>query len=137
MRYTNRKTREISFPLGGIGTGCIGLSGNGRLIDWEIFGRPNKGGRNPYSFFAIKAERDGVVLDARVLNGDLQPPYTGYYVREAFHGYGHGPERDTMAGMPHFADADFLGEYPIAALDFQDGEFPGAIPLRAFNPMIP
>lgn len=33
--YTGTHTRNISFPLGGIGTGSIGLSGDGRL-DWEI-----------------------------------------------------------------------------------------------------
>ncbi|SFQ20046.1 hypothetical protein SAMN05444406_11740 [Caldicoprobacter faecalis] len=31
--YTKERLNEISFPLGGIGTGCIGLAGNGRLID--------------------------------------------------------------------------------------------------------
>ena len=39
--YQGNKTNQISFPLGGLGTGCIGLAGNGRLIDWEIFNRPN------------------------------------------------------------------------------------------------
>ena len=42
MKYSGDSLREISFPLGGIGSGSIGLSGNGRLIDWEIFNRPNK-----------------------------------------------------------------------------------------------
>ncbi|MEM7129390.1 MAG: GH116 family glycosyl-hydrolase, partial [Chloroflexota bacterium] len=44
--YTGNRTNQISFPLGGIGAGCIGLAGNGRLIDWEIFNRPNKGSVN-------------------------------------------------------------------------------------------
>ena len=61
--YTGRKTNEISFPLGGIGTGCIGLAGNGRLIDWEIFNKPNKGGLNGFSHFAIKAECDGDLIE--------------------------------------------------------------------------
>ena len=56
--------------MGGIGSGCIGLAGNGRLTDWEIFGRPNKGGNNGFSHFAVKAERIGQVIDARVLHGD-------------------------------------------------------------------
>ena len=44
--YTGASTREIVFPLGGIGTGSIGLGGNGRLTDWEIDGRPHKGAIN-------------------------------------------------------------------------------------------
>ena len=43
MKYNSQKLREISFPLGGIGAGCIGLSGSGHLVDWEIFNAPNKG----------------------------------------------------------------------------------------------
>ena len=27
MKYTGNALNEISFPLGGIGTGCIGLAG--------------------------------------------------------------------------------------------------------------
>ncbi len=34
--YTGAKTSQISFPLGGIIGGSIGLCGNGRLIDWEM-----------------------------------------------------------------------------------------------------
>ena len=44
--YRNEQLREIIFPLGGIGSGCIGLSGSGHLVDWEIFNRPAKGSHN-------------------------------------------------------------------------------------------
>ena len=37
--FSGRALSEISFPLGGIGSGSIGLAGNGRLVDWEIFNR--------------------------------------------------------------------------------------------------
>jgi len=39
--YRGKNLNEISFPLGGIGTGGIGLTGNGSLRDFEIFNRPN------------------------------------------------------------------------------------------------
>ena len=35
--YKGEKTQEISFPLGGIGSGCIGLAGNGRLVQHRGF----------------------------------------------------------------------------------------------------
>lgn len=130
--YRGAKTREISFPLGGIGTGCIGLAGNGRLIDWEIFNRPNKGNFNGFTHFAVKAEKDGRLLDARVLQGDLQPPYTGE--RDNF---GFGPRRENLAGMPHFEDFTFKAEFPFAEILFRDPHFPGKAALKAFNPFIP
>ncbi|MGE5557315.1 MAG: GH116 family glycosyl-hydrolase [Bacillota bacterium] len=125
--YQGSKSREISFPLGGIGSGCIGLAGNGRLIDWEIFNRPNKGSVNGLSHFAVKAEKNGKVEDARILVGPLNPPYNN----------GFGIPRNTMAGMPHFKDCVFHGEFPLAELIFKDKRFPGKVKMTAFNPFIP
>ena len=77
FEYRGENRREISFPLGGIGTGCVGLAGDGRLVDWEIFNRPNKGGTHGFSHLAVKAESGGEVVDARVLHADLVAPYSG------------------------------------------------------------
>ena len=131
--YQGEHTREISFPLGGIGSGCIGLGGNGQLIDWEIFNRPNKGRPNGMSHFAVRAEKEGRVVDARILQGDLQPPYCGSLLGAAnndpligaYTGFGVGPWRETLCGMPHFQHHSFRGEYPFAWIDFKDDAFPG------------
>ena len=56
MIYEHEYLNEISFPLGGIGTGCVGLAGNGCLVDWEIFNRPNKGSLNGYTHIAVRAK---------------------------------------------------------------------------------
>lgn len=135
--YRDAKTSQISFPLGGIGSGCIGLAGNGRLIDWEIFNRPNKGGVNGFSHFALRAEADGRVIDARVLHGDLRPPYQGELNAPQWSSFGWGPRREYLTGLPHFADVEFRGEFPIAELPYQDDSFPGDVRLIAFNPFIP
>ena len=146
--YEGEALREISFPLGGIGSGCVGLDGYGRLIDWEIFNRPNKRSVNGYSHFAVKAERDGKLLDARVLNTDAQPGYMGEGYLDAMDGrahpdrvwrsnYGFGPQRELLGGMPHFRGGSFEGQFPFAKIRFADGSFPGAASLSAFNPFIP
>ena len=129
-------TNEISFPLGGIGSGCIGLAGNGRLIDWEIFNRPNKNSYNGFSFFAVKAEHKGNLRTAKVLTGDLHPPYTGG-ANGKFCGFGFGPRRESMAGLPHFKSTRFKGEFPLAEVEFLDDEAPIEANLVAYNPFIP
>ncbi len=136
MKYTGQYTKEISFPLGGIGTGSIGLGGDGRLTDWEIFNRPAKGSINGYSHFAIRAIR-GDKITAAVLNGDIQKEYMGQYMKRTFSGYGFGPNAQKMCGFPHFKDVEFVGEFPIASLGFKDDKFPANITMTAFNPFIP
>ena len=136
--YRNANRQEISFPLGGIGTGSIGLDGTGRFIDWEIFNRPSKGSINGFSHFGIKAERDGQVVDARVMHADLMGSRIGRYVSTTAHiGYGYGPFRTLLCGVPHFRDSVFYGEFPLARIAFIDDSFPGAVSLEAFNPFIP
>lgn len=139
FEYTNEKLKEISFPVGGIGTGCIGVAGNGLLADWEIFNRPNKRSYNGYTHFALKAEKDGEVLDARIILGDYMGSRMGSYLRNGklHSGYGFGPERMTLAGMPHFQQVRFRGEYPLAQLQFSDGRMPAYVEMLAFNPFIP
>jgi len=134
--YSEAKSSQISFPLGGIGSGCLGLGGDGRLIDWEIFNKPSKGSFNGFSHFAVKAEAGGKLLDARVLCGELRPPYMGAGPGR-FSGYGFGPARETMAGLPNFLKSEFSGEFPVAEIKFKDPNFPGTVALSAFNPLIP
>ena len=62
--YTGERRRYVSFPLGGIGTGSVSLTGSGRLTDWSIRNRPAIHQFNGYSHFAIKAEHDGTLHEA-------------------------------------------------------------------------
>ena len=137
MIYEKQKTKNISFPLGGIGTGCIGLAGNGELKDWEIFNRPNKCTRNGYSHFAIKAsyaDKNTV----KVLHGDTNEDFMGTSCASGRHyGFGYGPRENSLAGFPHFKNVSFDGTFPIAKLSFSDKDFPAVVRLCAFNPLIP
>ena len=136
MKYVGWNTKEISFPLGGIGTGSIGIGGDGRLIDWEIFNKPSKGSINGYTHFAIRAIQ-GDKITAAVLNGDIQKEFIGQYEKSIFTGYGFGPSNQKMCGFPHFKNVEFNGEFPLALLDFKDDKFPANVNMTAFNPFIP
>ncbi len=135
--YKGEKLKEISFPIGGIGTGSIGLTGTGRFKDWEIYNKPNKGSLNGFTHFAVKIEEAGKVVDARVMNSDLHPPFMGEVTAQNFSGYGFGPSRYSLSGVPHFKDAVFTGKYPKAKIDFSDPMFEGNVSLSAWNPLIP
>lgn len=131
--YKKESLNEISFPMGGIGTGSIGLGGNGALVDWEIYNRPNKGTYNGFSHFAIKAVKSHKLVDARVLCGDYNKDLAGATGRR----YGAGLRSASMQGFPHFKNCVFHGEFPIAKVDLSDDNFPGKVTITGWNPLIP
>ena len=137
MIYKNDFTKEISFPVGGIGTGCFGISGNGRFIDWEIFNKPAKGSILDYSHIAVKAKRKDGSTILKVLNGDETKDLTGQYLKTQYRGFGYGPQTGAMCAIPHFKNYSFEGEFPVAKLTFSDEDFPAEIILTVFNPFIP
>ncbi len=124
--YSGEGLNMISFPLGGIGTGTIGLGGRGELRDWEIFNKPNKGFRPQYTMPYIFC-RQGDKKVAKVLERKLLPP---------LHDSQGLPPR-VMPGLPRLDEAVFVGTYPMARIFFHDADLPVSVQLEAFNPMIP
>ena len=74
--YKGKYLNQISFPIGGIGAGCIGLDGTGGLRDFEIFNRPNVGSKFSKTFPLIRVKEEGKEPIARVLKGPRTRPYT-------------------------------------------------------------
>ena len=127
MKKFKRTDSAVKFLLGGIGTGNISLNQNGRLCDFELFNRANKGYRLPNTFFTVRTESpDGTIL-AKALESQLAPPFDdshGYAVSEA-------------KGIPRFAESEMEGNYPFANFKFTDTHMPIEAGLEAFTPLIP
>ena len=126
-RFSGRQLRMISFPLGGVAAGSLGLGGRGQLVNWEMFNRPNKGFRPPYAFPAIWAQSGNATPVARVLESRILPPYDGQ----------DGLGSDNVPGLSRLESATFTGAYPLAHIDFQDRSLPVSVELDAFSPFIP
>lgn len=127
IRTFTAAASALAFPLGGIGTGNVSLGARGDLRDWEIFNHPGKGALLPNTFFAIRAEVSGQAPVVKVLEGPIQPPHT----------LSHGYHPWTGAGLPRLQSATFKGEYPFAAIDFEDPDLPVQVRLEAYTPLIP
>lgn len=124
--YENEYLTEIAFPIGGIGTGTLSIGGRGNLRDWEIMNRPSKGFAPTFGFFTLWSQSGTNKADTRVLEGILQPPYSG----------ASGVPNAT-AGLPRFRGVKFYAAYPFCMLEFKDPSTPLEVHLEIFNPLIP
>jgi non-lysosomal glucosylceramidase len=125
--FRGRHLKMISFPLGGVAAGSLGLGGRGQLRDWEIFNRPNKGFSPSYAFPAIWVQSGAARPVTRVLESRITPPYEGQ----------DGLGSNNCPGLSRLQEAKFTGEYPLAHIDFEDTCLPVHVELDAFSPFIP
>lgn len=126
-RFSGRQLQMISFPLGGVCAGSIGLGGRGQLVNWEIFNRPNKGFRPSYCFPSIWAQAGDSKPVTRVLESRIQAPYEGQF----------GLSSENAPGLSRLESATFSGSYPLAHIDFEDSSLPVKVELDTFSPFIP
>jgi len=133
--YKGDHLREIAFPLGGIGTGCVSLDGRANLRDWEIFNRPNKGTFLPNTFPMLWTRPEGE--EPKILA--VQGPRTQHWIGELKGAwtYGHGNFFDQMDGLPSFDSVEFCGTFPFARVRFHKPTCPLEVELCAYNPFIP
>jgi non-lysosomal glucosylceramidase len=127
IRIFPGEAREVALPIGGIGTGTVSLGARGELRDWEIFNKPAKGLRLPYTFFALWGKPEKGEPFVRILEAKIQPPFT------RSHGFSSG----ELAGLPRFAKSRIKVAYPFVQVNFEDAALPISVTLEAFNPFIP
>ena len=125
--FRGAQLQLISFPLGGVAAGSIGLGGRGQLCDWEIRNHPHKGFRPPYAFPSIWVQAGKEKPVARVLEARLRPSYEGP----------SGLDSQNVPGLSRLESAVFAGEYPLARIAFEDSSLPVKVELEAFSPFIP
>lgn len=123
--FTSRD-RYTVFPMGGIGTGTIGLNACGELTDFEIFNHSDKGCKLPYQLIAMHVEGEGV-NDTRALKARSVPAYE--------HSFGY--HRSWMHGLPQFAASRQQVRYPFCEIAFEQPGLPVEVSLTAMNPLVP
>lgn len=110
--YSGKELASLGMPLGPIGGGSVYLRGTGELYRWEIFNNMNSSAYIPDQFFAIRAKAAGGEPVTRILR---------YY---------DGKE-------PGVKDIRFVGEFPIAYLDYVEPALPVKVSMTCFSPFIP
>ncbi|MBI3947708.1 MAG: hypothetical protein HY321_17440 [Armatimonadetes bacterium] len=119
---TGDALRHVLMPLGGLGAGSIGLSGTGELREWAIFNRPGHLSLVKNTYFALWAKAEGSEPIYRVLQKHTTDcPYI----------------RMGNLHLHEVEDVRFCGQYPVAALEYLDGELPVRASMQCSSPCIP
>lgn len=124
--YDADHLQRISLPLGGIGTGTIGLGGRGDLRDFEVGNRPGKGFRPDVAFVVVSARSETEPERALLTEGPLPI--------EAYEGAFGSPAPNQ--GLPRFANCSFHAAYPLGQVRLHDDDFPLEVTIQGFNPFV-
>ncbi len=133
--YEGDARRETVFYVGGIGTGHVGLSAYGELVDWEIFNRPARSHRLRYTFLSLWAQPAGRPSQFRVLEARRPPAHSRHHTRDDISGA--APSLDFAPGFPRFPESRLRGEYPFGEVQLRDPALPLAVSVHAWNPLVP
>jgi len=131
-QYAGEQLYRISLPIGGIGTGTVGLGGSGELRDWQIMNVPAKNYStvttgNDAPFFAIYTKKQDGQKNSKALLGPIQYPNYDSYEGRAVDNH----------GMPRFREASFETTYPFGIVKLSDKTMPVKIKIVGYNPLIP
>jgi uncharacterized protein (DUF608 family) len=133
--YDQNHLLNISLPLGGIGTGTVGLGGRGELRDWSVMNRLAIGlemtsgyrQRNQQPFFAIYVKPEGKAPITKALIG----PVDGSEYQDA------DGVPVNQHGVPRFTSASFDAAYPFGQVNLTDNTLPVSVKIKGFNPFVP
>ena len=112
--FSGDRLRSIAMPVGGICAGQVMLSGDGRLVDWSVDGRPD----------ATPTQLEQAIV-VTTLSAD---------------GSRHRVVLATVDNGGSFRRAEFLGAYPCAEIRYLDPAVEGFgvdVALQAGGPFIP
>ncbi len=137
--YSGDDLKEIRFPIGGVGSGCISMNGKGALVDWEVADRPNAQSRPDFTFIGLRVGQKGQGQRRfRVLEGPVTENLMGNGPAHfSAGGYGMGVRYAIAAGLPRFPEAEFVGRFPFAKVSLADPAFPVTAQLEGWSPFIP
>ena len=116
-RYQGADLHKIGMPIGGICAGQLYLGGDGKLWHWDVFNRRDPTGAAHYATPLEPAS----------------PLDQGFALRVTH----AGKSEERALDVAHWPDTSFIGEYPMAFVEYRASDFPITVALQAFSPFIP
>ncbi|MVA76100.1 hypothetical protein GC722_08705 [Auraticoccus sp. F435] len=132
----HHEARHVAMPLGGIGTGTVALGADGGLRQWQLHHIGNHHGDLPGSLFALRLSRGEPPMDEiRVLQAPAAPrseTATPMVDDDAVPRW-----QRELAAEHGVVGTRFRATYPTAELEYDLGDLPLQVRLKATNPLVP
>lgn len=130
--HAGDELKTIGMPIGGICAGQVYLTGQGRLLFWDVLNKhwSTLDGRANYL-------RDRPPATTVKDGSDMQEITAMPMVDQGFAlRIGSGAVVRMLDGTG-FSDVRFCGEYPVGLVEYVDQSVPVKVSLEAFSPFIP
>jgi len=137
--YSGDNKPQCGMPLGGIGTGCLDIEGDGTLGYCTLFSRvwghgDGDDGNRIYRDRIVGSE--GKVVDIKdPTRGPMNAPFLGLAVGKKVWLLTTAPTVKATENLEPCRAIDYWGHYPVADLHFGAGA-PVEVALRAWSPLI-
>jgi non-lysosomal glucosylceramidase len=129
--YDGENLNTIGMPIGGICAGQVYLTGDGRLVYWDVFNQNTNTGFGQANY---KVGREPTEMVVKVSNFVESPDVgQGCAVRVEVDGVSSVRPLDATG----FPKVRFCGEYPLAYVEYAADDFPVEVKLEACSPFIP
>ncbi|MFO0790959.1 MAG: GH116 family glycosyl hydrolase [Pirellulales bacterium] len=128
--YAGNELATIGMPIGGVCAGQVYLSGDGRLVYWDVFNSNHNTGYGGINYKEGRKSTD-VVTDGRFTPALDVAQGVAIQVKSG------GRAVTRSLDSAGFKTVRFSGEYPLGFVEYQDSEVPIEVRLEAFSPFIP
>jgi uncharacterized protein (DUF608 family) len=128
--YSGAELTTIGMPVGGICAGQVYLTGDGRLIYWDIFNQTIDTGAGQVNYKRGRKPKE-IASGTSFLEAPLLRQGTALRVQ-----LGDNTEVRTLEAQD-FTEVRFCGEYPLGLVEYRDSQLPIEIKLAAFSPFVP
>lgn len=128
--YEGDDLDTIGMPVGGICAGQLYLTGDGRLVCWDVFNRNRNTGYGAVNYLERRTAEQ-TVEGGKVVPSPAVEQGCAIRVRS-----GGGATERTL-DRSGFPGVRFCGEYPIGRVRYADDALPVTVELEAFSPFIP
>jgi len=128
--YAGGDLATIGMPVGGICAGQLYITGDGRLVGWDIFNQNRNTGYGAVNY-AVGRPPEQTVSQGRLAAAPAVGQGFAIRVKTG------DRTLDRTLDQRGFPGVRFCGEYPIARVEYADAASPVTVSLEAFSPFIP